>query len=37
MSARFGLDGLWGAVLIFMAVRGISQAAWYPKLKSQLD
>jgi MATE family multidrug resistance protein len=37
MSARFGLEGLWGAVLIFMAARGISQAIWYPKLKSQLD
>lgn len=37
MSARFGLEGLWGAILIFMAARGISQATWYPKLKSQLD
>ena len=37
MSARFGLEGLWGAVLVFMAARGISQAALYPKLKSQLD
>ena len=37
MSARWGLEGLWGAILIFMAVRGISQAIWYPKLKSKLD
>jgi len=37
MSARWGLEGLWGAVLIFMAARGITQAIWYPKLKSKLD
>ena len=37
MSARWGLEGLWGAILIFMAVRGISQAIWYPRLKSRLD
>ena len=37
MSTRWGLEGLWGAILIFMAVRGISQAIWYPKLKSKLD
>ena len=37
MSARWGLEGLWGAILIFMAVRGISQAIWYPRLKSKLD
>jgi len=37
MSTAWGLEGLWGAVLIFMAVRGIAQAVWYPKLKSQLS
>ena len=37
MSAAWGLEGLWGAILIFMAARGIAQAAWYPKLKSILD
>lgn len=37
MSAKWGLEGLWGAILIFMAVRGISQAIWYPRLKSELD
>ena len=37
MSARWGLEGLWGAILIFMAMRGISQAIWYPRLKSKLD
>ena len=36
MSAKWGLGGLWGAILIFMAVRGITQAIWYPRLKSQL-
>ena len=37
MSARWGLEGLWGAVLIFMAARGIAQAMWYPKLESRLN
>ena len=37
MSAKWGLEGLWGAILIFMAVRGITQAIWYPRLKSKLD
>jgi len=37
MSVRWGLEGLWGAVLIFMAARGIAQWIWYPKLKSKLD
>jgi len=37
MSARWGLEGLWAAVLIFMAVRGIAQAIWYPRLKARLD
>jgi len=37
MSARWGLEGLWAAVLVFMAARGIAQAIWYPRLKSKLD
>ena len=37
MSAKWGLEGLWGAILIFMAMRGIAQAIWYPRLKSKLD
>ena len=37
MSDRWGLEGLWGAVLVFMAARGIAQGVWYPKLKSKLD
>lgn len=31
-----GLEGLWLAVLLFMAVRGITQALWYPRLEAQL-
>ena len=37
LSARWGLEGLWMAVLVFMAARGISQAAWYPRLRAKLD
>jgi MATE family multidrug resistance protein len=36
LSAARGLEGLWIAVLIFMAARGIAQALWYPRLKSKL-
>jgi MATE family multidrug resistance protein len=36
MTSRWGLSGLWAAVLVFMAVRGIAQAAWYPRLESRL-
>ena len=37
MTARWGLEGLWAAVLIFMAVRGLAQAIWYPRLESKLE
>ena len=37
MTARWGVSGLWGAVLIFMAIRGIAQAIWYPRLESKLE
>lgn len=37
LTARWGLVGLWGAVLIFMAARGIAQASWYPRLEAQLE
>ena len=37
MTDRWGLEGLWGAVLVFMAFRGIAQAAWYPRLELKLD
>jgi MATE family multidrug resistance protein len=36
MTTRWGLEGLWAAILIFMAARGISQAIWYPQLESKL-
>jgi len=37
LATSYGLQGLWGAVLIFMAVRGIAQAIWYPRLESKLE
>ena len=37
MTVRWGITGLWGAVLIFMAIRGIAQAIWYPRLESKLE
>jgi MATE family multidrug resistance protein len=36
MTDRWGLAGLWGAVLVFMAVRGLTQALWYPRLLARL-
>ena len=36
MTTHWGLPGLWAAVLVFMAMRGIAQAIWYPKLESKL-
>jgi MATE family multidrug resistance protein len=36
MTERWGLAGLWGAVLVFMAVRGLAQALWYPRLLARL-
>jgi len=37
MTNQYGLQGLWGAMLVFMAVRGITQAIWYPRLESKLN
>ena len=37
MTQQWGLHGLWGAVLVFMAVRGLAQAIWYPRLERRLD
>ena len=37
LTGSFGLAGVWGAVLIFLAARGISQAIWYPKLEARLS
>jgi MATE family multidrug resistance protein len=36
MTDAWGLSGLWGAVLIFMAARGLAQAIWYPRLEARL-
>ncbi len=36
MTQTWGLPGLWGAVLIFMAARGLFQALWYPRMLRQL-
>jgi len=36
MTGAWGLPGLWGAVLVFMAVRGITQGLWYPFMERQL-
>ena len=36
MTIKWGLHGLWGAVLVFMAVRGLAQAIWYPRLERRL-
>ncbi len=37
MTEQWGLHGLWGAVLVFMAVRGLGQAIWYPRLERRLS
>ena len=36
MANAWGLQGLWGAVLVFMAARGLTQGLWYPRLERQL-
>jgi MATE family multidrug resistance protein len=33
----YGLYGLWVAMLVFMATRGIAQAIWYPRLEASLS
>lgn len=33
----YGLFGLWSAILIFTAARGIAQAVWYPRLEQFLS
>jgi len=37
MSAAWGLRGLWLAVLVFLAARGLAQAAWYPSVLSRVQ
>jgi multidrug resistance protein, MATE family len=36
LTHAWGLTGLWVAVLVFMAARGLAQAAWYPFLERRL-
>jgi len=36
MTEQWGLHGLWGAVLVFLAARGLAQAIWYPRLERKL-
>lgn len=37
LTSRYGLAGIWVAVLIFMAARGLFQALWYPRLEAKLE
>ncbi len=37
LSASYGLEGVWYALLIFMAMRGIAQALWYPRIEAKLS
>lgn len=36
MTDAWGLVGLWGAVLIFMGLRGLTQAVWMPRIEAGL-
>ena len=36
LTSQWGLAGLWFNVLVFMGVRGLLQAAWYPRLERKL-
>ena len=36
LTMQWGLSGLWAAVLVFMGLRGLFQAAWYPFLERRL-
>lgn len=37
MTDQWGLTGLWGAVLIFMGLRGLTQAVWMPRIEAGLE
>jgi len=37
MVENWGLLGLWGAVLVFMATRGLTQAVWYLRLERNIS
>lgn len=36
LTDRFGISGLWGAILVLLALRGITQLVWYPRLERQI-
>lgn len=35
-TLQWGLHGMWGAVLVFMAMRVLAQAIWYPRLERKI-
>jgi len=37
LADRFGLVGLWIAMMVFLGMRGLTQAIWYPRLERRLD
>ena len=37
MTNEWGLPGLWGAVFVFMGVRGLAQALWMPRIEAGLS
>jgi len=37
LGERYGLVGVWYAVIVFMAIRGLTQAFWYPRISSKLS
>ncbi|MCJ9429899.1 MATE family efflux transporter [Kordiimonas marina] len=37
LTNQYGLPGLWSAVTVFMVMRGLSQALWYPRLERALE
>lgn len=36
LAERYGLPGLWAAVALFLAFRGMSQICWYPYLEKKI-
>jgi len=37
LTSGYGLPGLWMAVGVFLGMRGLTQAIWYPFLERQVD
>ncbi|SDD31391.1 MATE family efflux transporter [Kordiimonas lacus] len=36
LADAYGLVGLWMAMMVFLAMRGLTQAIWYPRLERRL-